>query len=145
MDTKHRACAAIVLIAAFSFQTALPAPPPATVPATYADLDNSSSELRPLIERYSADRGNILRFYNIASSPERRARLRKFYEETKAALIAQNFDAMSQDGKVDYILFRNHLDHELRRLDLDEKEQSENAVYLPFAATIVSLEESRQK
>jgi uncharacterized protein (DUF885 family) len=145
MDKKHRACAAIVLLTAFSFQTALPAPPPATVPAPYGDLDNSSSELRPLIERYSADRGNIQRFYNIPSSPERRARLRKFYEETKAALTAQNFDALSQDGKVDYILFRNHLDHELSRLNLDEKEQSENAVYLPFAATIIGLEESRQK
>jgi hypothetical protein len=145
MDKKHRACAAVVLLTAFSFQTALPAPPPVSVPAPYADLDNSSSELRPLIERYSADRGNITRFYNIPSSPERRARLRKFYEETKAALIAQNFDGMGQDGKVDYILFRNDLDHELSRLNLDDKEQAEYAVYLPFAATIIDLEESRQK
>ncbi|MDE3197446.1 MAG: DUF885 family protein [Acidobacteriota bacterium] len=97
------------------------------------------------MERYAADRGNILRFYNIAASPARRARLRQFYEETKAALAAQNFDAMSQDGKVDYILFRNNLDHELRRLDLDEKQQAEDAPYLPFAGTIVDLEEARQK
>jgi len=141
MHPKHRACAAIVLMVAFSSQNAAPA----TVPSNYADLDTSASELKPLIERYSADRGNLIRFYNISSSPERRARLRKFYEETKAALAAQNFDVMGQDGKVDYILFRNHLDHELQRLDLDAKEEAENAVYLPFSATIIGLEESRQK
>jgi uncharacterized protein (DUF885 family) len=139
MNTKARVAAVILWVVAF--QNAAPD----TVPLNYADLDNSASEMRPLIERYAADRGNILRFYNIPSSPQRRARLRRFYNETKAALAAQNFDTMSEDGKVDYILIRNDVDHELRRLDLDDKEQAENAVYLPFAETIVDLEESRQK
>src|SRR5665213_1049608 len=135
MNHPYRAAAGIVLILAFSFQGASP--------AEYSNLDTSSSEMRPLIERYAVDRGNILRFYNIPASPERRARLRRFYDETKAAMAAQNFDAMSQDGKVDYILFRNEVDHELRRLALDEKEEAENAVYLPFSATIIQLEEER--
>ena len=134
-----RACAGMLLILG-SLQLDLAA----TLPANYADLDHSKSEMRPLIERYAADRGNILRFYNIPSSADRRARLRKFFEETKGALEAQNFDAMSQDGKVDYILFRNDLDHELRKLALDEKEEAENDVYLPFASLIIQLEEARQ-
>ena len=83
------------------------------------DLDTSNSELRPMIERYAADRGNLLRFYNVNASPERRERLRRFYLDAKAALADRNFDAMSQDGRIDYVLFRNSLDHELQRLDLD--------------------------
>ena len=64
-----------------------------------------------------ADRGNLIRFYNISSSPERRARLRKFYEETKAARRAE----LRRDGSGwrSSVLLRNHLDHELQRLDLD--------------------------
>ena len=109
------------------------------------DLDTSNSELRPMIERYAADRGNLLRFYNVNASPERRERLRRFYLDAKAALADRNFDAMSQDGRIDYVLFRNSLDHELQRLDLDAKEQAENTPYLPFAGVIMGLEESRRK
>src|SRR5450755_2686713 len=39
-----------------------------------ADLDLSQSALRPYIERFSEDRGNMLRTYSIASSPERPVR-----------------------------------------------------------------------
>src|ERR1043166_9710746 len=94
MDKTYRGAIGAVLVAAFWIHSAVSAVPPG-----YSDLDTSASEIRPLMERYSADRGNILRFYNIASSPERRSRLRKFYEETKSALAAQNFEALSQDGK----------------------------------------------
>ena len=139
MDRKHGAALGALLITAFAIHSARSAP------GDYSELDTSSSEIRPIMERYAADRGNILRFYNITASPERRARLRKFYEETKAALAARDFDSLSQDGKVDYILFRNDLDHEIRRLDLDEKEQRGDAAYLPFAGTIIGLEEARQK
>jgi uncharacterized protein (DUF885 family) len=141
MDRRRRAAAAAALTLAFALQTSLPA----ASTSEYSDLDTSKSEMRPTMERFAADRGNLQRFYNIASSQERRARMRKFFEETKATLVARDFDSMSQDGKVDYVLFRNEVDHELRRLDLEAKEESENAVYLPFAATIIGLEESRQK
>jgi hypothetical protein len=144
MDRRRRAAAAAAAAAltlAFALQTTLPA----ASTSEYSDLDTSKSEMRPMMERFAADRGNLQRFYNIAPSQERRARMRKFYEETKAALVARDFDSMSQDGKVDYVLFRNEVDHELRRLDLEAKEESENAAYLPFAATIIGLEETRQK
>src|SRR5256885_1768367 len=121
MHRKSSVCAGIVLFAAFS--------------ASGSDLDVSNSEMRPLIERFSADRGNLMRSYNISDSPARRERFRRFYEEMRATLDAQNFDAMKQTGKVDYVLFRNELDHELRRLDREAKEEADNAVYLPFAGT----------
>lgn len=140
MNRKQRGVAVALLVAAFAICLSLSA-----APGEYPDLDNSSSEMRPLMERYATDRGSILRFYNLTGSPARRTRLRKFYEENKAALAQQNFDVMSQDGKVDYVLFRNHLEHELRALDREEKQQVEDAPYLPFANAIIDLEEARQK
>ena len=35
--------------------------------------------LQPLMAHYEADRGNLLRFYTIQNSPERRDRLKIFY------------------------------------------------------------------
>src|SRR5258708_6633468 len=99
MDRKLRACLGAMLLAALSLQTAWTA----TGPADLSDLDNSNSELRPLIERFSMDRANLLRYYNVASSAERRERLKRFVATAQAALAAKDFDKLSQDGKVDYV------------------------------------------
>src|ERR1044071_5196915 len=56
-----------------------------------------------------------------------------------------NFDGMSQEGKVDYILFRNHLEHELRLLDIETKQQAEIEPLIPFGKIIVDFEESRRR
>ena len=103
------------------------------------------SQVRSLIEDYAADRGSLLRYYNVAGTEERRNRLIRFYRDEKALLEKQNFDALDQDGKIDYLLFHNELNHELRRLDREAREERENSVYLPFASVITGLEESRRK
>jgi uncharacterized protein (DUF885 family) len=101
--------------------------------------------MRPIIEYYVVDRGSLLRSFPVSSSPARRGRFRKFYGDALERIKALNFDAMSQEGKVDYLLFRNHLEHELRQLDIDEKQQAEIAALVPFAKTIVDLEEARRR
>lgn len=103
------------------------------------------SEMRTTIERYTLDRGNLTRSYPVAMSPNRRARMKKFYEETLASLKAVDFDAMSQDGKVDYVLFKNHLEYELRQSDIQEKQLAEIQPLVPFAPTIIDLEEARRR
>ena len=109
------------------------------------DFDFSNSEMRPLIEGFSADRGNLLRTYNIESSKNRQQRLARFYAEWRERLSTIDFDKMSRDGKVDFIAFRNLLDHEAARLRLDAQADEEVRPYVPFAPTIVSLEEHRRQ
>ncbi len=109
------------------------------------DLDSSSSELRSLIERYVADRGSLSRSYPVEISPARRARFKRFYSDWLAALAKLNFDSMSQDGKVDYLLFKTHLDHELRQMELEERSLAEIAPLAPFAQTIIDLAEARRR
>jgi uncharacterized protein (DUF885 family) len=103
------------------------------------------SEMRAAIERYSLDRGSLTRSYPVVMSPNRRARFKKFYEENLNSLKALDFDAMSQDGKVDYLLFKNHLEYELRQIDIQEKQLAEIQPLIPFAATIIELEENRRR
>ena len=52
---------------------------------------------------------------------------------------------MSQDGKIDYILFKNHLEYELRQLDIQSRQLAEIEPLLPFAAKIIELEETRRR
>lgn len=103
------------------------------------------SEMRAAIERYTADRGSLQRSYPVAVSPARRERFKKFYEEWLGSLKAQDFDSMSEDGKIDYLLFKNHLEYELRQLDIQAQQLAEIQPLVPFAETIINLEEARRR
>jgi hypothetical protein len=109
------------------------------------ELKLPPSEMRGMIERFTADRAILNRSFPVDISPVRQARFRQFYTGWRAALGPLNFDAMSPDGKVDYVLFKNYLDHELRQLDIQAKALAETAPLLPFAQTIINLEEARRR
>ncbi len=116
--------------------------------ATAADPNGGKapiSEMRSAIERYTLDRGSLARTYPVQYSSSRHDRFKKFYEEWLASLKSLDFDSMSQDGKIDYILFKNHLEYELRQLDIQSRQLSEIEPLVPFAARIIDLEEARRR
>src|SRR5688572_16253243 len=79
-------------------------------------VNPSNSEMRDVIESYTTDRGNLSRTYSETLTPARRARFRQFYEQWRDALSKLDFNAMSPDGRIDYLLFRNHLNYQLLQL-----------------------------
>ena len=113
--------------------------------ATPAGEASSVSEMRAILEHYIVDRGSLQRSYPVASSPARRDRFRKFYADALERIRQLNFDAMSQAGKVDYVLFRNHLERELRQVDIEEKQLADMKLLIPFGSAIVNLEEARRR
>jgi len=137
--------AAFSCIALACLLTSRPAPAFQAAKSPPPEFDLSSSEMRPLIEGFSSDRGNLLRTYNIEGSPSQRNRLKQFYGDWRNRLAALKFETFSQDGKIDYILLRRYLDHELQRLDFEARDQAETAPYTPFSQTILQLEETRKK
>jgi uncharacterized protein (DUF885 family) len=110
-----------------------------------SEIDASKSELRSVIERYTADRGSLTRSFPVEISPARQARFTALYTEWLALLSKLNFDALSYEGKVDYVLFRYHLDHESKQLELEVKAQAEIAPLLPFTQAIIDLAEARRR
>jgi uncharacterized protein (DUF885 family) len=114
-------------------------------PAVLGDFDSSQSALRPMIEQYTADLGNLNRFYTIPISPTRRSRLSRFYTDYLDRLARLNFDTLAQDSRIDYLLFKNLLEVELRQLELQTKQAAELEPLIPFAATIIELEETRRR
>jgi hypothetical protein len=101
--------------------------------------------MRPILERFSADRGSLNRSSPVTFSSSRRNSLKQFYTDWLSVVRGMNFESMSQDGKIDYILFENLVEYELRQLDLQAKNLAEIAPLLPFAQTIIELEESRRR
>jgi len=115
---------------------------------TNTDLNNyneSPSRLRGVIEKFSQDYGSLNRFYTAPTSPNRAARLKQFYSDHLGFVQKQNFDELNRDEQIDYLLFANHLAHEGRELERNNKQLEEMSVLLPFAQTINDLEDSRRK
>jgi uncharacterized protein (DUF885 family) len=140
MRQAPRALIVVILICCFLIQ--VPAQNGGTRTKTKAE---NVSEMRAAIERYTVDRGSMTRSYPVAVSRTRRERFKKFYEEWLNSLKSLDFDSMSEDGKIDYLLFKNHLEYELRQLDIQSKQISEIEPLLPFAGKIIELEEARRR
>ncbi|MEI7575401.1 MAG: DUF885 family protein [Armatimonadota bacterium] len=98
-----------------------------------------------LIEQYQADLGSLERFYKVEISDERTSRFKKFYQEAEAKLEQQDFDKLEQGGKVDYILFKNHLDRNLAKLDAFQKQIEETKPFLPFATDLIKLGQDQRR
>src|SRR6185295_20397371 len=78
-------------------------------------------------------------------SPVRLAKFKDFYNDWLTSLQRMSFDSLSQDDKVDYLLFKNHLDHEVKQLDIQAKQLAEIEPLLPFAKSVTDLEEARRR
>ena len=53
------------------------------------------------------------------------------------AQVAEGFDKLGRDGRIDHVLFRNEIEFRLRKLDQEAKRDAEIDALLPFAAAIV--------
>ena len=107
--------------------------------------DPTSSELRPAIELYKADLESLTRTYPITISATRRARLNRFVDEQQAALRQVDFEKLSRDGQIDYLLLRNAIERQRKTLAQDGRRAAEVEPLIPFHKTIVDLEESRRR
>jgi len=96
-------------------------------------------QMPALIQQFTADSMALNRTYSVQISPARFARLEKFYDEKQTMLAAIDFEAFSQEDKVDYLLLKNHLTSELHQLAIEKKRDEPMQPLLPFAQTIDDL------
>jgi len=131
---------------------AQPAPSPAAlrptgdyVPAELSAMTRPrSSELRELVERFVADRDELLRFYDVGGSALQVRRLREFYAAWDRRLDALAYDGLGTEGRVDWLLLKRRIAYEQKVLDREESRRRETAPLLPFAGEIAALQESRR-
>ncbi len=140
--TLRVACSVAVVVT-------LAAPLPAqdakgAVPPIVSLVQQTTSELEDVVERFGSDHSSLARRYDADQSPAQRTRMRNFYEGWRARLREHDFDRLSQEGRVDYVLLDNYLRHQLAILDREQKQRSETVVLLPFADRLLALQDSRR-
>ncbi len=113
--------------------------------ALMATQNVPSPSMVSMIVRFSEDRGSLERAYPISISAKRTTRLTKLFQESLTELKRVNFDGLDSEGKVDYLLFKNYLNHEVREIEIDNQQMTNVFPLIPFSGTIMELEESRRR
>lgn len=119
-------------------------------------------EMPSLIQGFATDNRTLNRFYTPAvnrgggggfggggdaavGSPERNQRLQQLVKDYQKKLAAVNFKGLSQECKVDYILFKRDLEDKAQQLQTEEAEVKKIIKWMPFASKIYALEQSRRR
>ena len=108
-------------------------------------LAERGSELRGVVERYTADRQVLLRRYPLQYSAAQQAVLAKFYDAWIAQLKTIDFNKLSLDAKADHILLRNTIEQAQDELARDAKVYGDLRELLPFGDSIFTLEDLRRR
>ncbi len=69
---------------------------------------------------------------------------RQYYRDWLAALEKLDFDALSREGQVDYLLLRNRIQYQLLRADQPAAPPDRSAHFVPFEPAIAALEEAQR-
>jgi uncharacterized protein (DUF885 family) len=113
--------------------------------ATLASTTNTPVVMADFIREYQADSGNVSRFYDLQWSEERFDRLQRLNTEWQSKLKAFDFDALDQQGRIDYLLLRNKLNDERDHLRLDREWLEQMKELLPFRRPLLDLEFDRRR
>lgn len=112
--------------------------------ASLVEFGREQSDLRVAVDRYDEDRSALFRRYDVAYSPDRRARFRSFYQGWMDRLADLDFDALNHEGQVDYVLLRTRLEFELEMLDQEAADAAEMEPLVPYAVGLGRLQEVRR-
>lgn len=114
-------------------------PAPDEIPAIIAQR---RSELADIVVRFEADRWALDRRYPVRVSPARLERFKAFYAGWDASLDAVVFDTLSLPGKVDWVLLRNLVRHEIRLIENGRLQQAPLEPSVPFMKPVLTLTEN---
>ena len=112
---------------------------------TQMDVDPSLPPVRGLIEAFTNDLSVLQRFHPWAMSDTRHGRLQQLIKDYSKSLDDEDFQQLTQEERIDYLLLRNQLKFESRQLDLSHNRYSEIKQWLPFGDAILELAEARQR
>lgn len=104
-----------------------------------------ATELAQMIQTYQADRGALTRLYSNPHSVEFFDRMENFYQDYLETLQAQSYESLSEDGKIDYNLFRNHLQKSASELAIDRQAFEEISAVLAFAGPLEEFVKGRRR
>jgi uncharacterized protein (DUF885 family) len=115
-----------------------------SVPDLTLIVGKPASEMVNVVNRFTSDLNSVGRRYDADDSPAQRKRMRDFYNGWAKKLSQVDFDRLSQEGKVDYVLLNNYIRHQLDLLNRQDKLRAETAVLVPFSDRLLALQDRRR-
>jgi uncharacterized protein (DUF885 family) len=110
-----------------------------------SDYNEPPSRLRGVIEKFQEDFGALNRWYSAPMSAKRADRMSRLYADELTLLSTFNFDSLNHDEQIDYLLFKNYLEHEQKELARTLRQLDEMKALVPFANVISDLEDARRR
>lgn len=111
--------------------------------ASLASAQNS--KLADLVTEFEADNWALNRTYNMHESQEYYERFKTFYADWEKKMAALDFDGLSQQGKVDYVLLKNLVTKGSYFLDQDYDEFKQVEEVAVFAKDIYVFIKERRR
>ena len=103
------------------------------------------TEMYDYLVQYQADRGSLLRFYNISGSPERRERLLDFYRQSLVLLDKLPFESYSSGGRADWLLLKRDIESEIFELQEESTRFEKIKALVGTGTTLYELEKLRRR
>ena len=109
----------------------------------FAEDGEHLDSIEDLIGRYEVDRNTLARFYGWqVLSDAHQERMEKFIDAWQASLEAVDFDQLSQEDRIDYLLMRHRLDYAEKSLATDWRKLAEIAELVSFKDGVQALYEA---
>jgi uncharacterized protein (DUF885 family) len=140
-----------IFLASFAIAAAAGAQTPATrsdsslIPDLRPLVAQPGSELATVVVRFTQDLNSMGRRYDADNSPAQRRRMRQFYNEWRDRMSAIDFDKLSQEGKIDYVLLRKEIKQNLTLMDRQDRLRAETEPLIPFADKLLALQDERRE
>jgi uncharacterized protein (DUF885 family) len=101
------------------------------------------AELQDTVRLYTSDRWAVSRFYELPWSDVRFERFDKLYREWQGRLPQMDFEALNQQGRIDYVLLRNEIESQLGQQSVQRERLKEMDELLSFRGPVQELEAAR--
>lgn len=108
-------------------------------------MATAQSNLIDLVNSYSADKRALNKFYINSESEEYYQRFTMLYSNWEQKIKTIDFDALTQQEKVDYLLLKNKIEKETYFFNLDYKAFKEVAYVSDFAKDILPFIQERRR
>lgn len=107
------------------------------------DIGAGGASMALVVERFARDERDVGSFYDAPWSGVRHARLERLYDAWETELEGIDFGSLDVQGRIDWLLLKNHLRARRYALDLERSRLEEMAALLPFGEAIVAMEVER--
>ena len=106
--------------------------------------ENADVEMVSFLETYETDKNDLIRFHNLVLSDFYLERFAEFQDRWQDQMDLIDFDSLEKSEKIDFILLKNYIAHELEGINFKKEENRKTKENFPFVKEILFLEEERR-